>query len=206
VQALAPPVEPGQLPRDWQNPDVLFLGPVLNEVDIPAWKRTTRARLVALGVQGFLREAGQDDGSGTKGVRPRLWNPDEEELKGVDVACLSDEDLIGQADLLDRLCDLVPVVALTRERKGCDIITAENKVWVGIHPARQVDPTGAGDTFAAGFLLGLACGQSPGEAARLGSACASIVIEGLAGENIPRMQASHQRAKKVTVEMGPVRS
>ena len=45
VEALASPVFPDRLSRDWKNPDVLFLGPVLNEVDIPVWKRATGARM-----------------------------------------------------------------------------------------------------------------------------------------------------------------
>ncbi|MFC1654754.1 carbohydrate kinase family protein, partial [Myxococcota bacterium] len=120
-----------------------------------------------------------------------------EELQGVDVACLSDEDLLGQGDLLQRLCSAVPIVALTHERKGCDIIENTGRTWVGIHPAEETDPTGAGDTFAAGLLFGLAQGRSPQEAARLGAACASIIIEGVAGENFSRMEDAFARADQI---------
>jgi 1D-myo-inositol 3-kinase len=197
VEALAPPVVPDQLPKDWRSPDVLFLGPVLNEVDISAWTRSTGARFSAIGVQGYIRDAGEAGSLGRRKVIPRRWIPAREELQGVDVVCLSDEDLIGQGDLLERLRDVVPVVALTHERKGCDIIEGGRRSWVGIHPAREVDPTGAGDTFAAGLLFGLAQGGSPEEAARLGAACASIIIEGVAGENLPRMQEAFARAKRI---------
>ena len=197
VEALAPPVVPGQLPSDWPSTDVLFLGPVLNEVDIPAWKQAVDARLVAIGVQGYIRAAGDPDELGRKKVMPRIWSPGGKELHGLDVACLSDEDLIGQGDLLKRLCDAVPVVALTHERRGCDIIEKERRTWVGIHPAKEIDPTGAGDTFAAGFLFGLAQGQSPAGAARLGAACASIIIEGVAGEPFSRMGQAFSRAEHI---------
>ena len=188
VEALAPPVSPDQIPDDWRRPDVLFLGPVLNEVDIQSWKQAVDARLVAIGVQGYIRSADN------KKVTPRRWSPGENELQGVDVACLSDEDLAGQGDLLQRLCNALPTVALTHERKGCDIIQGGSQTWVGIHPATEVDPTGAGDTFAAGFLFGLARGQTPEEAARLGAACASIIIEGVAGESFIHMQDAFERA------------
>lgn len=197
VGALAPPVGPEQLPREWRAPDVLFLGPVLNEVDIPAWKQATAARIVAIGVQGYIRAAGEEDEHGMRKVVPCQWSPQREELHGVDVACLSDEDLIGQGDLLDRLCASVPTVALTHERKGCDIIERGKKTWVGIHPAQEADLTGAGDTFAAGLLFGLAQGLSPQEAARLGAACASIIIEGIAGENFTRMGDAFARADHI---------
>jgi len=197
VEALSPPVVPGRIQEGWAKPDILFLGPVLNEVDISRWKRAVNARLVAIGVQGYIRSADEPDKAGRKKVVPRLWAPDREELRGIDVACLSDEDLIGQGDLLDRLSSVVPIVALTHERKGCDIIESGRKTWVGIHPARETDPTGAGDTFAAGLLFGLAQGRSPQEAARLGAACASIIIEGKAGENFHRMEEAFSRAKHV---------
>ena len=197
VEALASPVSPNLLPTDWRRPDVLFLGPVLNEVEISAWRQATDARLTAIGVQGYIRSSDQADEQGRRKVIPRQWLTGEEELRGVDVACLSDEDLIGQGDLLDRLCTFVPIVALTHERKGCDIIGSGSKVWVGIHPAKEVDPTGAGDTFAAGLLFGLAQGRSPQEAARLGAACASIIIEGVAGENLSRMEDAFARAEHI---------
>lgn len=197
VEALAPPVDPGQIPRDWRSADMLFLGPVLNEVEIPAWKRAVDARLVAIGVQGFIRAAGVEDETGRRKVIPHRWSPERQELQGVDVACLSDEDLFGQGDLLERLCDSVPLVALTHERKGCDIIEKGRRTWVGIHPAREKDPTGAGDTFAAGFLFGLAQGQSPEEAAKLGASCASIIIEGVAGESFSRMHKAFDRVNRI---------
>ncbi len=197
VEALAPPVVPGQLPQNWRSADVLFLGPVLNEVEIPAWRHAVDARLVAIGVQGYTRASGEGDEQGRRKVIPRRWSPERVELQGVDVACLSDEDLSGQGDLLERLCDAVPIVALTHERKGCDIIEKGRKTWVGIHPAREADPTGAGDTFAAGFLFGLAQGQSPREAAKLGAACASIIIEGVAGESFSRMQQAFDRVNRI---------
>ena len=197
VEAYAPPVVPDSLPQTLREPDVLFLGPVLNEVDITRWKQATKPRLMAIGVQGYIRSPDQADGQGRRKVIPRTWSPTPEELEGVNVACLSDEDLIGQGDLLERLCACVPIVALTHERKGCDIIRGSQKTWVGIHPAKEVDPTGAGDTFAAGFLLGLAQGRSPDQAARLGAACASIIIEGVAGETFSRMKEANARVEHV---------
>jgi sugar/nucleoside kinase (ribokinase family) len=197
VEALAPPVTPGQLPGEWTRPDVLFLGPVLDEVDMVAFKQATAAGLLAIGVQGYIRAAAPPDEQGRRKVVPRRWSPGRADLAGVDVACLSDEDLIGQGDLLERLRDVVPIVALTHERKGCDILEGGRKTWVGIHPAREVDPTGAGDCFAAGFLFGLARDQSPAEAARLGAACASIIIEGVAGESFERMPEAFERAQRI---------
>ncbi|WP_299405712.1 5-dehydro-2-deoxygluconokinase [uncultured Roseobacter sp.] len=46
----------------------------------------------------------------------------------------------------------------------------------GIYPVEAVKPTGAGDSFMAGFLAGLSEGRPMKEAVLRGSACASIVV------------------------------
>jgi sugar/nucleoside kinase (ribokinase family) len=74
---------------------------------------------------------------------------------------------------------------------------------VGIYPAREVDPTGAGDVFAAAFLTGMARGLDPVEAARLGAAAASIAVEGRATESLGRLADAPGRAVHVPVEPAP---
>ncbi|MBN2494174.1 MAG: carbohydrate kinase family protein [Deltaproteobacteria bacterium] len=199
VESIAPHVEPAGLPERWLRPDVLFLGPVMGEIDIAAWKQACRPRLVAIGVQGFVRQAAPLAPEITDSLKviPRLWQPSSELLAGVDVACLSEEDLAGQEGLLDRLTASVPLVALTRERRGCDLIEKRARCWVGIHPSRVVDPTGAGDSFAAGLLFGLARGLPVRDAGRLGAAAASIVIEGRASASIPQVREAFARAELV---------
>jgi 1D-myo-inositol 3-kinase len=191
VTALAPKVIPEQIPFSWARPNVLFVGPVMGEVDLGAWKQAVQPGILAIGVQGFIRKRSDSR------VVPFRWSPFPEDLAGVDVAVLSEEDLVGQGDLLERLRASIPIVAVTRERRGCDIITAKGSCWIGIHPARVVDPTGAGDSFAAGFLYALATGRLPEDAARLGAAAASIIIEGRAGEGFTRMGEAFARAESL---------
>ncbi|MBW1872707.1 MAG: sugar kinase, partial [Deltaproteobacteria bacterium] len=199
VDAVAGSIDPELLPGEWRNPDVIFIGPVICETDLEDWKTTSGARLIAIGVQGFVRGVADqsDQANGALRVVPRKWSPDRAMLNGVDIVFLSEEDLEGQGNLLQLLCDSIPIVALTRERKGCDIIERGKKTWVGIHPAREVDPTGAGDTFAAGFLFALAQGKNPIESAKLGAAAASIIIEGRSGENFSKLSEAFERADKV---------
>jgi sugar/nucleoside kinase (ribokinase family) len=105
----------------------------------------------------------------------------------------------GQGELLAVLCRLVPTVVLTRGRQGCYVIQGEESTRVGIcAPAAEVDPCGAGDCFAAGFLFALARGDPPPAAARLGAACASIIIEGRAGETLGRMGEAFLRATETS--------
>lgn len=47
-----------------------------------------------------------------------------------------------------------------------------------VEPRGDLEPTGAGDAFRAGFLAGVSCGEDLESAARLGCAVASFALEG----------------------------
>jgi sugar/nucleoside kinase (ribokinase family) len=66
----------------------------------------------------------------------------------------------------------VPVRVLKRGSRGCAVFTEEAKLDFAAVAAEVVDPTGAGDAFAAGFLLG----GSPEEAARRGLEAAARCV------------------------------
>ncbi len=194
VEAVAPAVDPSRVPPEWRSVDVLHLAPILSEVDIPAWVRTVKARFVGIGVQGWVRAVEP----GGRVVQP-AWEPSEDDLRGVDAASVGEDDLVGQGDLLDRLARSVPIVAFTHSERGCELILRGRTVRVGAFRTREVDPTGAGDVFSAGFFLGLAEGADPADAARLGAAAASIVVEARAGDALHRIPEARDRAPKVSL-------
>ncbi|MBI4275649.1 MAG: adenosine kinase [Rhizobiales bacterium] len=71
----------------------------------------------------------------------------------------------------------VKLAVVTRSEKGCLVVSRERVLEVAASPvARVVDTTGAGDLFAAGFLVGLARGADHTRAAKLGALAAAEVI------------------------------
>jgi sugar/nucleoside kinase (ribokinase family) len=192
VTAVAPPLDPAAVPASWRSADVLHLAPVVGEVALRAWRAAVRARVVGVGLQGFVRAVLP----GGEVEQPR-WEFEPGDLAGVDAVCVGEDDLAGQGDLLERLAAAVPLVAFTQGERGCEIIARGRARWVGTFPTLQVEPTGAGDVFAAGFLLGLARGASPVDAARLGAAAASIVVEARAGEALGRVGEAYGRLSGV---------
>ncbi len=69
---------------------------------------------------------------------------------------------------------------VTRSEHGSLIVSHEGTKAVAAHPIETlVDTTGAGDLFAAGFLLGLARGIDHENCARMGALAASEVIQHL---------------------------
>jgi len=193
VDAAAPAIPLAALPDAWRAADVLLLAPVFGELDLrEPWFSAVDARVRAVCLQGFMKDADP--------VTGLVRAVDEEYLRsqvtalqvtalqtalqrpglhaGVDAIFLSEEDLacFGFPDLLDLLRAATPLVFVTRGADGCDIHTPDGVLHVGVFPAHAVDPTGAGDTFAAATACALACGCAPAEAARLGAASASVVV------------------------------
>jgi len=71
----------------------------------------------------------------------------------------------------------VSVAACTRSEKGSVVLMGDETVTVPAHRVEKVvDTTGAGDLYAAGFLLGLARDLPAADCARLGGLCAAEVI------------------------------
>jgi adenosine kinase len=69
------------------------------------------------------------------------------------------------------------LAAITLGEKGCIVVSREGTSAIPAVPVeRVVDATGAGDLFAAGFLVGLARGADDRTAARLGALAAAEVI------------------------------
>ena len=72
---------------------------------------------------------------------------------------------------------MVDVAAVTRGEAGSVVLSGDERVAIAAVPvAKVIDTTGAGDQYAAGFLLGLARGLSLEDSGKLGSLAAAEVI------------------------------
>jgi len=91
------------------------------------------------------------------------------------------EALAGIAHLDSAVAAIAPKVetlVVTRSEDGALAIRGTERAEVPAEPIDAlVDTTGAGDLFAAGFLLGTARGKSLRESLRLGAICAAEVIQ-----------------------------
>jgi sugar/nucleoside kinase (ribokinase family) len=66
------------------------------------------------------------------------------------------------------------VIALKRGARGCTIFTGGEQLESPGFPVEAVDPTGAGDCFDAGFVVGLVEGLPLEQVGRLANACGAL--------------------------------
>lgn len=159
--AAAGPVNPRAVPPGWRSSPIVHLAPVVHEVASPLLD-TLAGQLVALTPQGLLRRWGLD---GT--VEPGRWAGSEALLARCQVVVVSEEDMRADPDFLGLCIRRVPITLVTRGPRGAVLHHEGEAIPFPACPADEVEPTGAGDVFAAAFLV---------EYYRTGNPCASTAF------------------------------
>jgi sugar/nucleoside kinase (ribokinase family) len=165
------------VPDSWRDASIVLLGPVCGELGIDMGLAFSKA-LVGVSAQGWLRRL-----DSSRRVRRTAWEGPPF-WRGCDVLFVSDEDVGRREEQVRRWVRGVPVVALTRYRRGARVRSDGRWQEIAAFPAKEVDPTGAGDVFAAAFLVRYHETGETGEAARFASAAAACSVEGRGTERI----------------------
>ena len=123
----------------------------------------------------------------------------EQAVRGAVDIVVADEDEINelvQTDNLDATLAAIDefdcLFAITRSEKGSVIIRGDEHVVQEASPVKElIDTTGAGDAWCAGFLYGWANDESLQESARLGTVCATQVIQQIGARIEPGLLDSY---------------
>src|SRR5262249_57134629 len=94
------------------------------------------------------------------------------------VAVVSEEDHPGAEAVARSFTRQSGAAAITRGARGAMLWTASECIDVPAAPAREVDPTGAGDVFGVVLTLELAFGKPLAVARRAAAWAAARVVEG----------------------------
>jgi sugar/nucleoside kinase (ribokinase family) len=177
LESVAGPISPGDIPPKWRRAPMVLLGPLTGEVDHELARYFPNSLVVA-SLQGWLRWW---DPNGL--VAAKAWEG-LEVLPYVDAAVVSEKDF-EDGRLVDLWADIAAVLIVTMGDKGARLHTRGR--WHEIAPftAREVDPTGAGDVFAAAYLVRYSETEDPLESARFAGAAASLSVEAPGVSGVP---------------------
>lgn len=183
-----------KIPESYQAPDMLFLGNIDPELQMDVLNQVQRPRLVACDTMNFWIE----------GKRDALWKV----LEQIDILVIND----GEARELGGDPNLVKVANTIMSRGPKQLIIKRGEYGVLMFNAKQVfgapafpleevkDPTGAGDTFAGGFMGYLASSNDFSEenlrkAIIYGSVMASFTVEAFSLDrlrNLEKQEIDHR--------------
>jgi hypothetical protein len=164
-------------PRLADDAAVLYC-PIAGEMTFPLQRLT--GGLSAVTPQGYFRRW---DEEGT--VFPIPWRDAREQIKAVDFASTSVTDPPEPEAFRRTVVDRVPILAITEGERGARIYINGRGYRVPAFLREPVDPTGAGDVFAASALVALREGLHPLEAAQFASCAASFAVEREGVEGMP---------------------
>ncbi len=177
VRSVAEPLGEVHVPRTWLEPGIVHLAPVVGEVKPGLMDLFTKS-LCCVTLQGWMRDWDAD------GRVRHILSPDAEEAaRNAHVSVFSMDDVGGDEDLAAGLAALTPVCAVTDGERGCRVSRRGETRVLPAPKVDVVDPTGAGDIFAAVFFLRLKETGDAWEAGRMATALASLSVTrpGLAG-------------------------
>lgn len=184
VYGRAACITPRHVPETWATAPIVHLAPIAGELDV-ALVRHFGNSLLGLTAQGWLRTL-DDDGR----VHGHYWQEAREILPLSAAVILSDEDLADRA-WLEQFRRWAPLIVLTHGAAGCTVFFAGEERHIPAPRTVEVDPTGAGDIFAAAYFVRLFQTKgNPWEAARYANQIAAqSVTASTFASKIERVQA-----------------
>lgn len=168
------------VPGQWRNAPIAHLGPLDQEIDEGVFHCFDDQVLIGVTPQGFLRR--WDDQGQISFID---WNPPKSILRRINVLVLSEQDVPDPDGLVQAWGQFIDVIVVTRAEKGATVFHDGEPCDYPARPAQQVDPTGAGDVFAAAFMIRLIETKDPCQAAQFANTVASFSIEGPGVSGIP---------------------
>lgn len=187
IQRRAAMLRADAISDEWMGAAVVHVAPEWGEFDRSFVDAVGACRLF-LTPQGFLRRW-HDDGE----IYPGPWEDADRLLPRAEAVVLSEVD-VADPDIIEQWAAQTRVLVMTQSERGATVyMGAERYHAAAFRPACEVDPTGAGDVFAAAYFWRLAQGGDPRESADWANCVASFAVEGVGCHSIPQLDAVERR-------------
>lgn len=187
LRSRAADLEADQLPVQWAQAPLALLCPVANEVD-PAFASRFPDASLGVAPQGWMRKRGPGGA-----ISPQLWEDADAVLPYAQSLVLSLEDMASFETEVLVWFQRVPLGAITQARLGATLFVNGDRYHVAPDPANEVDPTGAGDVFAAALLIEYQREANPWDAAAAAACAAAASVEAPGVAAIPDRTALEAR-------------
>lgn len=199
MPSRAPPIRPEDVPESLRA-RAIHVAPIANEVSRKVVdKLRSLTGILFLDPQGFVREFDAEGNS-----RLKKWS-NLHVLKQIDLYKSSASEIrmiTGFSNLrvaMEKIHSYgAKVVIVTRGMKGSKLLFEGNLHDIpACKPKIVRDSTGAGDAYIGAFLAEYVEEKKPEWCARVGSAAASLVVEGLGPEIFGEKKEIYDRANKI---------
>ena len=183
------------VPVEWWGAPIIHLGPVARELPLLSLSANTHFLsrpecLLGITPQGWMRSW---DASGNVSQSALPISTALLDLPSNAFLVLSSEDLGYRPRLRTRYAALAPLVAITQGAGEAHIYERGRTSRVAALRARSVDPTGAGDVFAAALFVSYKESRDLAASVRFAHAAAACNMEGYGPSAVPRREDVERR-------------
>ena len=167
------------IPQIWRDASIVHLAPIAQEVD-PALAEKFPASWVGVTPQGWMR--GWDENGS---VFAKAWENSEQVLGPAGGVVLSVEDINHDLEFVEWVAHHTRLLCLTEGEQGAVLHWNSDRRRFRPPTVEEVDATGAGDIFAAGFFARFRKTRDPWEAARFATHLAAHSVKRKGMQGIP---------------------
>ena len=179
IHHIAPKLDYYQVPEPWRSAPIVHLGPVSQEVE-PSLVRNFPDALIGVTPQGWLRSWNQEGF-----VSHTEWPEARFVLERSGAAIISVDDVEGDESRIEEMAAYCRTLVVTDNREGSRIFWNGDVRRFRPPDVQEVDPTGAGDIYAAAFFARLYSTRDPWEAARFATQLAALSVTRRGLQGIP---------------------
>lgn len=188
LRAVAGPIKAEDVPPAWRETKVVLLGPLTGELK-GSIAGIFPHSLIGVTPQGWMRcwdEEGQ--------VFSKPWEGAAEVLARAKVVVFSEKDVEGDdEEIIQSYARMADILVVTHGPGGATVYHQDEARRLPAFETVEIDPTGAGDVFAAAYLIELGRGGDPYKAAHFANCVASFVVEKPGTEGIPTLEQVKRR-------------
>lgn len=179
IRYIAPDLRYENIPPIWRDAAIVHVGPIAGEGKSLADGKFPSSML-GLTPQGWLRSW---DAGGR--VHIGAWPEALPVLAKVNAAVLSLEDVGGDEEQIEAMANTCRVLAVTEGAAGARLYWNGDLRRFRALPVKELDPTGAGDIFAAAFFWRFSVTHDPWAAAHFATHLASYSVTRRGLDGIP---------------------